>query len=556
MLKNGNNEKLWETIRNADCYADFRKTLSDFYDEMNEEIPVLKFNDFIDYFKTGTRLMYEKKYFHRRGQLIAAAGMYLIEKEEEYLNRLEDVIWAICDEYTWALPAHILNEQNTEKSRVYIDLFAGETSFALSEICALIGDKLHPWVYDRVKHEIERRIILSYESSHFFWENVEMNWAAVCCGSVGACYMYLFPERFAAVKERMINTMKCFLHGFGTDGCCREGMSYWNYGFGFFTYFADLLLQFTDGQDDLFAEETAHLAAGFQQQAFLNPTTVISFADCGPDSKVEPGIISYLAQHYGGGVFCTGVSADILDLNDRCRRWTAFIRNLLWSNDEVTKPKRPDDFHYFADAQWYINHRGPFALAAKGGHNDEPHNHNDLGGFILADDSEQILCDFGSGLYTHAYFQPETRYNVVTNSSFGHSVPIIDGEGQTPGADIHASVIRADKNVFELDIAQAYDVDGLNGAVRRIEVTGDRITITDRFEFTKGVHGIKERFVTFHEPLQTEGAVRVKNMEIKTAQRAVVSTDIFTDHFGREHIYYIIDFNVNGDVFEVEFCRG
>ena len=229
LLSKADDTNKWEKIRTSEDYRDFRETLVEFYEEMNGEISVLSFRDFTDYFRTGTRLTYEKQYFRRRGQLLAAAGMYLLEEKQEYLERLENVIWAICDEYTWALPAHLLNDRDSDSARTYIDLFAGETAFALSEISAFIGDKLNLWVMKRVKNELERRIIHSYEEREFFWESVEMNWAAVCCGSVGACYMYMFPERFTKVKERMLNTMSCFLSGFGKDGCCREWMSYWNY---------------------------------------------------------------------------------------------------------------------------------------------------------------------------------------------------------------------------------------------------------------------------------------------------------------------------------------
>lgn len=556
LLKKAQDLKKWEEIRISKAYEGFRKVMKDFYEEMDGDISVLQFWDFTDYFRTGTRLTFEKKYFHRRGQLLAAAGMYLLEKKQTYLERLENIIWAICDEYTWALPAHILSQQNTEKARVYIDLFAGETVFALSEISCLLGDDLHPWVQNRIKNEAERRIIKPYENGNFFWENVEMNWAAVCAGSVGACYLYLFPERFPRVKERILNTMNCFLQGFGADGCCREGMSYWNYGFGFFTYFADLLFQFTEGRENLFEDARAEAAAQFPQAAFLNPATVISFADCGPDSKIEPGIASYLAGRYPGKVVVTGLSADILDRNDRCYRWTAFIRNLLWGDFEIMKPKQPEQFRFLPEAQWYVNHRGAFVLAAKGGHNDEPHNHNDLGEIILADEAEQLLCDLGSGLYTHAYFQPETRYDVASNASCGHSVPIIDGTLQAPGAACCANTLRADSDVFAVDIAGAYKLPALLSAVRELTVKPDIITLCDRFSFSGGTHKITERFITKIKPVCKDGAVCIKALKLDCGIEPEVSQGIFTDHFGKEHIYYMLDYSVSGEAaFCMEFTR-
>lgn len=225
------------------------------------------------------------------GQLIAAAGMYFIYREKSYLQRLEDVIWAICDEYTWSVPAHVPWDKGFEAVPTHIDLFAAETGFALSEISSLLADVLHPRVFSRAKDAIQTRIIRSFEENSFHWEKLEMNWSAVCAGSVGAFYVFV-SERFEAVKPRLLSAMDCFLRGFGSDGCCREGMSYWNYGFGFFTYFSDLLYQFSDGAEDLFADQRARRAAQFQQAAFLNPTTCISFCRLCTAMPKRPGLLS------------------------------------------------------------------------------------------------------------------------------------------------------------------------------------------------------------------------------------------------------------------------
>lgn len=41
-----------------------------------------------------------------------------------------------------------------------------------------------------------------------------------------------------------------------------------------------------------------------------------------------------------------------------------------------------------------------FFIAAKGGHNAESHNHNDVGGYIVYNDASPVLIDAGSGTYT------------------------------------------------------------------------------------------------------------------------------------------------------------
>ena len=54
-----------------------------------------------------------------------------------------------------------------------------------------------------------------------------------------------------------------------------------------------------------------------------------------------------------------------------------------------------------------------------------------------------LLTDLGAGEYTKEYFH-EGRYRILCNNSFGHSVPVIDGEGQKEGGEYSCSRFEAD----------------------------------------------------------------------------------------------------------------
>ncbi|WP_259391711.1 heparinase II/III-family protein [Paenibacillus thiaminolyticus] len=71
-------------------------------------------------------------------------------------------------------------------------------------------------------------------------------------------------------------------------------------------------------------------------------------------------------------------------------------------------------------------------LAAKGGHNDESHNHNDIGSFIVYADQCPLWIDAGVGTYTAKTFSPE-RYSIWTMQSGYHNVPTVNGAEQAPG---------------------------------------------------------------------------------------------------------------------------
>lgn len=119
--------------------------------------------EFMEFFETGKRLRDESSYLARRRQLVVAALAYFYEKNSENKEWLEQLIWEVCNEWTWALPAH-LSEQVlfNDQARGYIDLFSAETGQALAEIYEQVGEELSPIVANRIRKEVEERLILPF----------------------------------------------------------------------------------------------------------------------------------------------------------------------------------------------------------------------------------------------------------------------------------------------------------------------------------------------------------------------------------------------------------
>ncbi|MCX7658527.1 MAG: hypothetical protein N2Z57_07605, partial [Oscillospiraceae bacterium] len=105
-----------------------------------------------------------------------------------------------------------------------------------------------------------------------WWESSKMNWASVCASSIGIASIYLIEDENAlfSILQRAISALDSFISGFSNDGACLEGMLYWNYGLGFFTYFSALLSERTSGKINLFQDERVRKAAAFQQNFMLD----------------------------------------------------------------------------------------------------------------------------------------------------------------------------------------------------------------------------------------------------------------------------------------------
>ncbi len=486
-------------------------------------------DNFNEFSLNGNRLNYENEYFARRGCLISRAMMHLIYGGHK--NELEKIISAICDEFTWALPAHIGDSKTPE---TVIDLFSAETGQALSEICSLAD--MDETLKQRVNSEIERRIIVPYENNKFGWEAANHNWAAVCGGCVGMTYMTAFAERFPAVKSRLLKTMNCFLSGYGADGICLEGADYWSYGFGYFLCFAEMLERF-DGTN-LIDNEKVRAIAKCRQHLSLRKNTAVSFSDCSLTAGFNFGYTCFLKARFGSEIEMPDKKYR-RDYDDCCR-WAPYYRSFIWGNAEIKRDEPKTGKIYFPDAQWYIDRREKFSFAAKAGNNYEPHNHNDAGAFIIADDNGQLICDPGAGEYTQDYFA-EKRYTYFYTSSRGHSVPIIDGAEQGGGK----SVPSVENDLFKVDMTDVYRAEGLRNIKRLFSVSDGGVTITDSFLFEKGGHKITERLVSPIKPEITDGAARIRDLTVRSDfAEPQVSAHEVKNHRGYLETIYTIDFTV------------
>lgn len=468
----------------------------------DDPLPDLPYRLFRTYVDDGDRYGYESRYFQRRRRLNSAAVIALLDGDADSLARLSDILWTICDEYTWAVPAHLrFNTTLGPDPDRCIDLFAAETAHTLAEIVALLGDELEEPVRFRVRRELRRRVLAPFldDPRSRWWETSTNNWAAVCAGSIGMAALALEddPLRLAAVIDRVQRTMGSFRSGFAADGGCAEGMDYWVYGYGYFVYYAEALRDRT-GLDLLAGTENI---AAFPAAVDFGDGRCVSFSD-GKDRVVPPtGLMSRLAERLAAPLPQLTRLSSFED--DHCYRWAHLTRTLLWADPSRVGGPAPTGTVWLPDLAWAIDRVDVdgigVTVAAKGGHNDEPHNHLDLGTFILALDGEQVLADIGSGVYDADYFGPK-RYNALHPSAPGHSVPRVAGIDQAPGRDDAATVtefLATDDRVrLDLDLSAAYGGTGF----RRILDWNRRGILVVSDCFTEPDAELLERFISRIEP--------------------------------------------------------
>ncbi|MCG8353614.1 MAG: heparinase II/III-family protein [Chloroflexales bacterium] len=483
-----------------------------------DHIPLLRYTAARRFKTDGDRQEYETPYFHKRAAL-SAATLRLFLGQTDLQTVVQNYVWSLCEDTTWVVPA--------SEPRA-IDLFSAETGFLLAETVTLLGDMLDVEVRHRVRQEIERRIFTPYLHAHrlFDWYQRSSNWNGVCNSSVAATFLLLEPDpdRVAQAIEIALAGLNVYLErAFEPDGSSTEGISYWHYGLSNFVAFAEMLRARSNGAINLLDTPRMRLIASYPSKIRLSATSFATFSDCNEHPTFQAGVVARLAERTGETSLWDLLARPVKPRSDW--RLPMQIRTMLWWDGNQAEASPPEDTILPASEIARLTGRAPdgapIALVIKSGHNNEHHNQNDVGSFIVHVDGENLLTDPGRGLYTQAYFSPRRYENIFANS-YGHSVPRIGGQLQGVGQNYAGAlcdvVIGAKAETHKqavVDFARAYPVDNLLTARRTLLLSthGDdigTIWLCDSFSFNPflpaGAHAVEEALITWYD-VSVEGAV-------------------------------------------------
>jgi len=485
--------------------------------------------------KTGERKPYEKEYYAKRELLTRAALAVWMENDAAALDRVNDYLWSICEETTWVFPAHERPEP------YYIDLFCAETGSELAQILYVLGSRLPEEVRNRVRHELETRILAPYaeHASWYSWGDGHNNWTSVCAGSIGETFLLVDTDaaRQSAALAHVLEQLHNFIdRGFESDGGCLEGVSYWNYGLLHYVTFSELLRARTDGAIDLLSQPKLKAIARYPQAVALGGGAFASFADSHEEGSPNAFEIQRIAERTGE----TGLLAFARDEPTQWR-FAVCLRNVLWHSN-ATQQQTIEDVYLptSAIAKRVATASGkPAVLVAKAGHNAEPHNHNDIGSFIFRVGDDTFLCDPGAGLYSKEYFSADRYKNVFCNS-YGHSVPRIGERLQQAGKQFRGEMELTPSKDLRITFDKAYNIPELTEAVRNLALNKDGVLrLEDIFRFTDAGAEVEEAFLTWLPVEIKDGAALIAGkggILTLTAEGAVFKAELLKEACEANHV--------------------
>ena len=488
---------------------------------------VVKATDYIEYERSGSRVAMEAPFGANANALSALVMSELSEGKGRFIDQIINGVWVFSEMTSWALSAHLPGPQKSKRSlpdntEHVIDLTSGDMGSLLSWIYYFFKepfDVVNPSISKRLLNTLKERILDTYmQRSDFWWQAIDLpkggmvnNWNPWCNFNVLTCFMLLEedPDKLTAGVYRTMVSVDQFINYNHLDGACEEGPSYWGHAAGKMYDYLQLLSYATKGKVSVFNEPMIRNMGEYISRSYVGDGWVVNFAD----ASARGGGNAFLIYRYGQAVKSTEMQqfAAYLLEREKNKYSLSFGRDIFRAmedfrtypaleNTEAALPQTP--YTWYNETEFcYMKNEGLF-FAAKGGYNNESHNHNDVGTFSLYVDNVPFFIDAGVGTYTRQTFSNE-RYSIWTMQSSYHNLPKVNGFDQQFGNDYRSKNVTFDqsKKEFSLDIANAYPAAaGIKKWKRDYRLDGRTLLISDEYQLQKAAKPNEINFLTWAKP--------------------------------------------------------
>jgi hypothetical protein len=484
--------------------------------------------------RTGDRATFDGINSRKREVLGTLVLAEIYENKGRFTDAIINGVWSICEQSWWGSPAHLPKTKEfsglMDVSQPFVELFGAEMSTFLSWVDYFIGDKLDavsPQIRKRIYAEVDRRVFEPLMTKPHGWmaKNASgrrpNNWNPWICSNWLNAVLLLEKDQTKRVDAvaKILTVLDGFLNPYPQDGGCDEGPGYWGAaGASLYDNIAMLNLATGNSFKYVYDDEKIKNMGRYIYRADIGPVYFVNFADASP----KPGMAASMIYRFGKDIH----DPDMMRFGAYYRKGEVgetgghYFRTLfeLFMQDEFKNAAKGlplpgnvwlPDLQVMAARDKEGSTDGWF-VAAKGGNNDESHNHNDVGNYMVYYNGLPLLIDVGSGTYTAKTFSNK-RYDIWSNCSNYHNLPDINDATQPPGQQFKASALayKQDKNSaeFSLDIANAYpEKAGLLSLRRTVHLNRGKNVMVSDLVTQKNAGPITEHMMTCYPVnLETPG---------------------------------------------------
>ena len=492
-------------------------------------IPALPATLFLEYARVGNRSRFESAMFARRDRLHALVLAECVEARGRFLDAIADTAWAITEESSWTVPAH----QGAQKAGVglpdtsepIVDLFAAQTAHSVAWTLYLLGDRLDgvsPLVRPRLVREVQRRVLDPYLARDDFWwmgfaerATRPNNWNPWINSNVIAAALLVErdPARRVQLIHKTLRSLDRYLGPHPRDGGCDEGPSYWGRAGASLFEALELLHWASNGRLSVFDNPVIANMGRYIYRARIAGTWMVDVGDSGPRVTPDRALIYRYGKAVGDerlqAFGAAGSSEDGIPLDDRS---LGRILPALFGWEEMARhtsspPPLPRDVWLPSEDLQLMAARDRegttdgLYVAAWGSHNEQSHNHNDVGNVVVFMDGTPLLIDVGRPTYTAQTFSSR-RYEIWAMQSASHNLPTVNGVMQAAGRQYEARSVAytATDTAAELsmDLAAAYPpAAGIASWKRRVRLLRRReASVSDTFVLAAPSSDVRLSYMT------------------------------------------------------------
>jgi hypothetical protein len=477
--------------------------------------PVLSATEYMRFIRTGDRALYEAPYFERRNTLGTFVLAECFTGNGRFIDPIINAAWAITEEATWCLPAHATRDDqgalHTQSSHT-VDLFAAETGMVLAEALYLIKNVLPQEakaLADRIKLQIIERIIVPFETQDFGWYSGRNNWSPWCSSNIAGAAMYVLddPDRLAKVIHKCMVICDAFIDKYSDDGGCDEGPTYWAVAPGALLTFLELIHSRSSGRLSIYDAPKLQRMVSYIANAYMGQGRGLNFADAPPRISLRPYLVHQFAKRVnmpvGSDLAALAMRGYVENgpitsfiMGEPCGAGlNARLREIFWLPSETPAGAlRCDTTAWLPHLQVLIARQSPepekgITFAIKAGHNQENHNHNDLGHFVIYVDGHPGIIDVGVETYTRKTFSAQ-RYDIWCIRGAGHNAPVFGDIEQSVGRtfacqDVSLLTPAPHATGLTMRLDKAYpDAAGLSKYIRTGMLLRDTDTVTIEDDIT------------------------------------------------------------------------
>ena len=409
-----------------------------------------------------------------------------------FLPAIQEMLKTYC-EIPWTTPSFDRKQHAVKRSGFPLELISTSTGAFLASVAYVLRPVLDARLYQKLQQEIDLRIVSSFERlfvKPYYGEGwirgAGGNWTAVCLGgiTVALAAADIDPARRIKLLTRCANHMAYYISGFHGEGYTSEGFDYWSYGHGYFMLADTLFLQASKGKINLIKRiPGAGKATMYPWHILISERIAPAYSDCVIFSKCSPVVLNW----------CCYLTHNAEKTPDLLSHLNGHF--MLIADSATTRVRLPAVTEYKKAQVWILRpgeaSQVRFGVSFKGGYNLEGHNHNDIGSYVIVQGADGIIAvDPGSEVYNWRTFS-KRRYESNLLNSYGHSVPVIDGQLQPESRNAKAKVLEnsltgKERDRVVLDLSKAYFISGIRELTRTFEYSRrgkGSFAVTDRFSF-------------------------------------------------------------------------